>query len=147
MASSKQKAVERNRVNQANKVAGSIAPKPGDTRTVVRTAAGSGAPEKVKTPVEVTEKTKVRGGPSIRGLITGMIAKGKSTAEITEAVKEQFPTSQAAALPSKHISFYRSRMKKKDPSSVPAKATAAEVPVPVVTAKKGSVKKGTPTTE
>lgn len=45
--------------------------------------------------------------PSIRSLITSMLAEGKTTADIAVAVQAQFPSSQAAAKSTKHISFYR----------------------------------------
>lgn len=142
MASSKQKAVERNRARH----------KAGEGESDLATVAEAmgvkpkEAPAKVeptKTTAEVTAETKVRGGPSIRGLITKMVGQGKSTAEITEAIKEQFPNSRAAAIPSKHISFYRSRMKKDNPASVPE--TGAVKPPTTVVAKKGAAKKAVAT--
>lgn len=136
MASSKQKAVERNRGRHR------AAQGESDLSTVAE-AMGVSPKQPAIPPVappksaEVTAQTKVRGGPSIRGLITGMVAQGRSNAEITEAVVAQFPTSQAAAKPSKHISFYRSKLKAKDPTAVPA---ASKAPPVVVTAKAGAAK-------
>lgn len=75
------------------------------------------APEAV-----VTETTETGTSPdgvgngaapkSIRQLIMGSILAGKPTKEIAEAVKAAFPNSQAAAKSTKHIAWYRSRMKK-----------------------------------
>lgn len=99
-------------------------------------APGEGTP----TSAELTTKTKVR-GKSIRSTINAMIAEGKSTEQISEVIVREFPDSRAAALPNKHISFYRSRMRKADPSSVPA-STPAEKQATTVTisAKKGAAK-------
>jgi hypothetical protein len=54
----------------------------------------------------------VTGPKSIRQLIMGSILAGKPTKEIAEAVKAAFPNSAAAAKSTKHIAWYRSRMKK-----------------------------------
>ena len=55
---------------------------------------------------------------SIRNLIRSMITGGSSTAEITSAVQEKFPTSMAAQKAGKHISFYRSQLKKEATKAV-----------------------------
>lgn len=121
---------------------------PAQTTKQGRQAAKAAIAEPETTPEgpQLTAATKVR-GKSIRQLITGMIAQGKSTDEITEAVKADFPDSAAAAKPTKHIAFYRSRMKKA--AGQPMQATgkkaatpAVEAPAPVaVTAEKGSGKR------
>lgn len=114
MASSRQKALERARSRGGESKA-----------TVATTEVTVTSKEQAPLP-EVTTKTKVRGGPSIRGTITQLLKEGKSTTEISDVIKAQFPNSQAAQLPTKHIAFYRSRLKKEGAKA----ATAAEFAAP-----------------
>jgi ribosomal protein L11 methylase PrmA len=69
---------------------------------------------------------------SIRQLIMSGILAGKPTKEIAAAVQAEFPTSAAAAKSTKHIAWYRSRMKKD--GQIPAKAETAAPTVDAVTA-------------
>lgn len=57
------------------------------------------------------EKTPAPKQKSIRNTIMSMLQAGKSTKEISDVVQAEFPGTKAAEKPSKHISFYRSRMK------------------------------------
>jgi hypothetical protein len=74
------------------------------------------APAAASTPAKDQPTAAEQGGvktrpPSIRSTINRMLDDGKSTAEITEVLKAQFPNSKAAAKSSKHIAFYRSQRK------------------------------------
>lgn len=65
--------------------------------------------ESGRIPAETNGKGNAK---SIRSLIMGMLLENRPTPEIAAALREQFPQSAAAAKSAKHISFYRSLMRK-----------------------------------
>lgn len=77
--------------------------------------------EKVEPPARTKKGTEIpdttgengtRRDISIRGIIITMLKANKSTKEITDVVRDKFPKSAAAKKPSKHIAFYRAKLKK-----------------------------------
>lgn len=90
-----------------------------------RAAKAAEAKPETKPEVKAAPKPKARAEdddisyiakpPSIRSTIMEMINEGKSNPEIAQVLAEKFPGTQAALKASKHISFYRSRMKKGAP--------------------------------
>ena len=135
MPSSKQKAIQRNRDGANAKKAAKAAPV---AEAAVKEVPAEKAAE-TATP-QITNKTRVRGGPSIRKLINTLLAEGKSTDEIGERLQEDFPGTQAALKYKKHVSFYRSKMRKEQPGLLPDAGAKADEPTTVVTAKKGVAK-------
>ena len=78
-------------------------------------AKGKGKASKSATrvvPAETPQVTVDSPRASIRQLIRTEIQAGRSTEEITARLTELFPKSMAAQKPGKHISFYRSQLKK-----------------------------------
>lgn len=130
MPSTKQKAIARNRA------------RPPQRQQASQVQQVEAQAEEPTTP-ELTAQTKVRAAPSIRQTITTMVAAGRSNAEITDILKEQFPGTKAAEKASRHISFYRSHLNKarKAQGEAPLKAGRAPEAAPtpaVVTAKRGA---------
>ena len=79
------------------------APQPSRTSTVTT------APRK-------TYRAMANGGAptnpdSIRQSVMRLLREGKSTPEITDYIQSRWPSSQAAAKPNIHISFYRSKLR------------------------------------
>lgn len=65
-----------------------------------------------QTPVAPPAETNAAAPKSIRSLIMSGILAGKTTKELTVEVQAHFPGTAAAAKSTKHIAWYRSRMKK-----------------------------------
>ncbi len=61
---------------------------------------------------------------SIRQTVMGMILAGKSTKDIGEVLQAKFPDSAAAKKVSKHVGWYRARMKKEGLLPVAQEQTA-----------------------
>lgn len=79
--------------------------------------------ETFNAPVVATEGTH----KSIRSLIMAGITVGRSTKEIAADVQAQFPNTQAAAKSTKHIAWYRSRMKKDAKAAADKAALLAKI--------------------
>lgn len=80
-------------------------------------------------PAAVTETVATK-PKSIRALVMGMILAGKPTKEIAGQIAVHFPGTAADRKSTKHIAWYRSRMKKD--GLLPKAEAATPTPAPVI---------------
>jgi hypothetical protein len=96
----------------ANKTAGGTQTAAASAKTPSKAKASPAEAAAEAADKELGEKVQKPKAPSIRNTIITMLTENKSTKEITDVLQSQFPGTKAAEKPSKHIAFYRSRMKK-----------------------------------